>query len=59
MPSYSNHLFRYDHYEERYDEDARSTTRRSDRATRRRSKKRSNSTPSMTINGRRGRRWSW
>ncbi len=59
MPTYSNHAFRYDHYEDRCDEDARGTARRSDRATRRRSKKRSNSTPTMTINGRRNRRWSW
>lgn len=60
MQNYSNHLFRYDHYEDRPSEDGqRSNARRSQRSSRRRSRKRTTSTPSMTINARRGRRWAW
>ncbi|MEO0531866.1 MAG: hypothetical protein AAF266_15025 [Planctomycetota bacterium] len=59
MPDYSNHAFRYDHYEDRdHETPRRSTARRLHRSSRR-SRKRTSSTPQMTVNARRGRRWSW
>lgn len=60
MPTYANHAFRYDHYEDRGSDDARrGVTHRSQRSSRRRSRKRTASTPAMTVNARRNRRWSW
>jgi hypothetical protein len=60
MQSYSNHLFRYDHYEDRpVEETRRSSATRSQRTSRRRSRKRTTATPSMTVNARRNRRWTW
>jgi hypothetical protein len=58
MQTYANHSFRYDHYEDRAcDETQKTGARRSQRATRRRSRKRTTSTPAMTVNARRNRRW--
>ncbi|TWU00197.1 hypothetical protein Pla108_11430 [Botrimarina colliarenosi] len=60
MQNYANHTFRYDHYEDRATDDSKGvSTRKSQRSSRRRSRKRSSSTPGMTVNGRRGRRWTW
>ncbi|QDV75366.1 hypothetical protein [Botrimarina mediterranea] len=60
MQTYANHAFRYDHYEDRASDESQKTgARRSQRSSRRRSRKRTTSTPGMTINGRRGRRWGW
>lgn len=58
MPNYTNHLFRYDHYEIRHDDDSADgkNQRRIQRTSRRRARKR---TAGLTINGRRGRRWAW
>jgi len=61
MMSYANQWFRYDHYETRVD-DAPSVSndhRRMHRTSRRRTRKRRASTPALTINARRRRRWSW
>jgi hypothetical protein len=58
MQTYANHSFRYDHYEDRAcDETQKSGPRRSQRSSRRRSRKRTTSTPAMTVNARRNRRW--
>ncbi|MEQ8848049.1 hypothetical protein [Botrimarina sp.] len=58
MPNYANHLFRYDHYENRRDEEPTDdkNQRRIQRTSRRRSRKR---TACLTINARRARRWAW
>lgn len=60
MQTYANHLFRYDHYEDRVGDGAQKLgARRSQRSSRRRSRKRTTGTPSMTVNARRNRRWAW